>query len=169
MRRPALKFDVASAQDAWVRWGANCGPGALAAIAEVSLETAVLAIPDFVQKGHTKETMMREACKTLGVSFTEQQGYWPSFGLARILWNGPWTGEGLIARFQRSHWVAHVIDSDGAWIFDINAVGLGWMPRTDWEQDCVPWILARHVPQADGTWAIWESFEVVPRLEARPG
>jgi hypothetical protein len=133
------------------------------------MEEAVFAIPGFLEKGHTKETMMRPALTALGYGFVESLGGWPSYGLVRILWRGPWWEEGLIARYRQSHWVAYVEEEDGGWVFDINAVREGWIPIKEWEAVCVPWILERFVPGAAGGWENWERFEVFPQGQAGVG
>lgn len=161
---PRVVFGVDEAEDAYRRLGANCGPGALAGLFSITPSQAVDFIPGFVDKGHTKETMMRLALDALGCSWDESLETWPRFGLVRILWDGPWWDEGMIARFMRSHWVASVQCPDGHYIFDINAINAGgWLSLEQWADECVPFIL-RDSKQATGKWSLWESFEVDPEF-----
>lgn len=162
--KPKVCFDLSDAQKAFDQLGANCGPGALAAIAQIELEDAVYAIPDFVKKGHTKEAMMRSALNNLGIEFNEkEQGSWPAHGLVRVLWHGPWWDDGLIARFMRSHWVATTISEGCRWTFDINAISMGgWIPHEEWVQNCAPYV-ASFEKESFGTWSTWETWSVHPK------
>lgn len=165
--KPTLSFDLNDAQNAYEKYGANCGPGALAAVAQVPLKDAVMAIPDFVKKGHTKETMMRSALRVLQVNCVEkEQGPWPSHGLVRVLWHGPWWDDGLIARFMRSHWVGTTVLDGKRWTFDINAMSVGgWLLHDEWVHDCAPYV-ASFEKDAYGTWSSWETWSVeLSRIE----
>lgn len=157
---PRVVFGLKSAQEAYDALGANCGPGAIAGLLGCSPRDAVAHIPGFLEKGHTKETMMRPALDSMGVNWEEFLDGWPSFGLVRVLWHGPWWNDGLIARFMRSHWIASVETDNGRMIFDINAISVGgWLPFEEWRTQCVPYIV-RDLPGADGRWTAHERFVI---------
>jgi uncharacterized protein (DUF433 family) len=109
----APRFTFADFERANQEWSANCGPGALAAILNLTL---VEARPHFGPgwPGYTNPTAMRSALLSSGCRFTVLQrgfsGYplpWPRYGLARIQWEGPWTQPGvpMRARYRYTHWV----------------------------------------------------------------
>jgi hypothetical protein len=173
MTSPPLKFTLDEADRAHEAWGANCGPSALAAIAELSLEQVRPYLGDFEQKGYVNQPLML-ACldrlkgahiiktwrhfKTAGV----HDMAWPRYGLACIQWEGPWLGPKVpfAARYKYTHWVAAARDPDVK-IFDINNlnVGMGWVALTDWQRLIVPSITSS-IQRADGKWHITHSVEV---------
>jgi hypothetical protein len=106
--------------------------------------------------------MLRSALTSLGLQWSETlEGSFPKYGMVRILWNGPWSDEGLIARFMRSHWIATYRDKNQLWVFDINAISVGgWMSFEEWETQCAPYIV-RYVAGAYGDWSAWERFEII--------
>jgi hypothetical protein len=56
----AVSFTEADAHRAYDEWGANCGPGALAAIAGLTLDKVRALMGDFETKGYTNPTLMYE-------------------------------------------------------------------------------------------------------------
>ncbi len=166
------RFTAADADLAHETWGANCGPGALAAILGMTLDEVRPHMGDFESKGYTNPTLMWEALKSAGVRrFSYRGGHlgrenWPRYGLARIQWEGPWTAPGvpIRARYRHTHWVGAATLWSGIGIFDINAIGngSGWCSREDWERTLVPWILENCVPRADGNWHLTHVVEVDP-------
>src|SRR5687768_1380048 len=81
-----LRFTLEDALRAGDTWGANCGPGALAAICGVTLDELRPLLGDFEQKGYTNPQLMRATLLRLGVPFTLTSGEaahtWPTHGLA---------------------------------------------------------------------------------------
>ncbi len=88
---PTTKFNVDDMERANEIWGANCGPGAIAAMCHMTLEEVRPFVGDFEQKHYTNPTLMWDVLHRLGVGFTRRVGNlgqdnFPSYGLARIQW-----------------------------------------------------------------------------------
>lgn len=159
-------------------WGSNCGPGALAAVLGLSLETVRPHLRDFDRKRYTNPTMMRQALESIDVRFAwrmalGQSKAFPTFGLARVQWSGPWTKPGVpaAAAYRHTHWIGSRLvqrEPDGESdfeIFDVNALHVGgWIHERLWSTSLVPWLLETCEPKADGGWWITHVVEV----EARP-
>ena len=168
------RFNAEDANRAYDEWGANCGPGAIAAICGLTLDELRPHMDDFEAKRYTNPTLMWAVMRSLGVRFSFRGGdlgraNWPRYGLARVQWEGPWTRPGvpMRARYRHTHWVgAATLPACGGnlqvGIFDINAIGngSGWCSLRDWEQTLVPWILENCVPRADGGWHLTHVVEV---------
>lgn len=165
------RFTQDDAARAHAEWGANCGPGALAAIMGMTLNDVRPHMGDFEAKGYTNPTLMIESLRRLGARFSVRGGdlgrsNWPRFGLARIQWEGPWTRPGvpMRARYRYTHWVGAARRSSEVGIFDINCMnnGSGWVALADWEGIVVPFILQEYVPRASGGWHITHAVEIEP-------
>lgn len=162
------RFDAAAAYAAQEAWGANCGPGALAAILRLTLDEVrpLVEAVGFVEKRYTNATMMMGALKRQDRAWHRIEPQWPVYGLARIQWEGPWTAPGvpMVARLRHTHWVGVGMHGDVRGIFDINAIGngSGWLDEDSWANDLVPWLLAEVESKADGKWHITHAIEVVP-------
>ena len=167
---------------AHAEWGANCGPGALAAIMDMDIEEVRPHLGDFEAKRYMNPTMMFAALDSIGRPWRVAGACWPrynlgadwpSYGLARIQWEGPWTEPGvpIRARYRHTHWVAaqHGRTSGDIGVFDTNAVanGTGWVSLPDWEKHVVPFLLEEFVPRASGGWHITHSI-LVDRPPAMP-
>jgi hypothetical protein len=164
---------VITAEDAvraYDEWGCNCGPAAIAATLGLTLDQVRPHMGDFEAKGYTNPTLMWRALQSIGVRFAYRVGHlgrenWPSFGLARIQWEGPWTKPGVPPRaaYRNTHWVGvNARNRERVGIFDINALGngTGWCAAADWIAHIVPWILKECVPRADGGWHITHAVHV---------
>jgi len=157
-----LVFDLDAAIRAFEEWGCNCGPGALAAIGGVSLDTARewLGRDEFDRKRYTNPTMMLAALQRSGLAFKSlRQAEWPQHGLVRVQWEGPWTAPGANPRwaYRQTHWIG----SSGGLVFDINCMCAGgWVDRIEWRDEVVPWLLKTAVPRADGKWHLTHAIEV---------
>jgi len=161
----ALRFSLADVEVAHDKWGANCGPAALAAVCGLTLDQVRSHLNGFTAKGYTNPTMMFRALDSLGVAWQRRSdSRWPDHGLARIQWEGPWTAPGvpIRARYRHTHWVGSWHSSrNGVGIFDVNAMNSGGrIALRDWERITVPWILQECVPRASGTWHITHAIEV---------
>lgn len=166
--------DVTAANHDWL---CSCGPAALAAICDLTLDDVKpLFMPAF--PGYTTPTRMFEALRRSGRRWTVsnrmalRDPHWPTYGLARIQWEGPWTMPGASPRwaYTHTHWVGvsqgkgsrgqHLID-----IFDVNTVSNGgpledgWGPLEWWTKDVVP-LLTRDIKRATGGWHITHAIEV---------
>ena len=120
----------------------NCGPAALCAVADLLPDEAVSHLRGFDRKGYTNPSMMQQALGELGIKFQRvyeclglgvaRSPIYPSFGLVRVQWAGPWTKPGVpvVARYRHTHWIAASDDMR----FDVNAMCVGgWLSRTEWE------------------------------------
>ncbi len=161
------RFTADDADRAHHEWGANCGPGAIAGILGMTLDEVRPHMGDFESKRYTNPTLMWEVLGRLGVDFKARRvREWPTFGLARIQWEGPWTRPGVPPRaaYRYTHWIGVKRAAADIGIFDINAIGngSGWCSLADWSGILVPMILSEAVPKASGAWHIAHSVEVKP-------
>lgn len=163
-----LRFSASDADAANAEWGANCGPGAVAAVLGLTLAELRPHLGDFEAKRYTNPTLMWEILDRLGAPWHPRPAplSWPIYGLARVQWEGPWTAPGvpMRARYRHTHWVgAQRRRSDPAdvGIFDINALESGgWIGLADWAGTIVPWVLREAVPRADGRWHLTHVVEI---------
>lgn len=141
------------AQSAYDSWGANCGPGALAAALNTTLEAVRPHLVGFDLKRYTNPTMMFRALRELGAEWKEVPG-WPENGVVRVQWGGPWMKPGvpIRARYRHTHWIATRLVGDELFAFDINGACVGWMPFEEWSGQLAPWLIREVVPKGDGTW-----------------
>ena len=162
-----LTLQDAKAADAW---GFNCGPAALCAVTGLSPDQVRPHLGDFEDKRYTNPSLMASALASLGVQFTRRfenlgprrVAIYPTFGLVRIQWSGPWTKPGvpMRVRYRKTHWIAvdhgrgRTVIAKNRGVFDVNAIASGgWISWADWVKELVPWILKECVPKADG--AFW--------------
>lgn len=158
-------FTHADANRAYDEWGCNCGPGALAAIMDMTLDAVRPHLPGFDQKRYTNPSMMNDALRSIGRPWRKIGKDWPFYGLARVQWEGPWTAPGvpMRARYRHTHWIGVNHDHTGIrGIFDINAMnnGTGWVSFSDWGNSLVPWLLEQCEPGASGIWHLTHAIEV---------
>jgi hypothetical protein len=155
------------AQTAWEQWHCNCGPGALAAALDLSLDAVHPHLRGFDEKHYTNPSMMKAALKSLAVNFDWQvrkgHAYLPPLqGLARVQWAGPWTKPGVpaAAAYRHTHWVAS--RNIGQEIFDINCIQFnhGWVSFNEWQTKVVPWLLKQVEPKATGDWWFTHLVEI---------
>lgn len=167
----ALRFTEADAVKAYDDWGANCGPGALAAVMGLTLDEVRPHLIGFDSKRYTNPTMMLMSLKSLGAQFSYRVRAagplnWPQYGLCRVQWEGPWTKPGVPARvaYRYTHWVgAQTSKHNGVGIFDINAMNSGgWISLEDWSTLLVPWLLNQLYKKADGGWHLTHVVEIAP-------
>lgn len=165
--------DVARANAAWL---CSCGPCALAAILDLTLdEVRPHFMPAF--PGYTNLTRMRRALEAAGRQFRvercdhpfiEPGREWPSWGLCRIQWHGPWTQPGANPRwaYTHTHWIAAWRAAPAICVFDVNAMEYeddnGWLPLSDWSACTVPRLTA-DIKRATGGWHLTHSIEVERR------
>lgn len=155
--KPTLQFDKHDLLRASLAWRCNCGPSALAAVLGISLEQVRPLIPNFEERGYTSPTMMRHAIDNAGQRFLSGDG-WPSRGLVRIQFTGPWTADGANPRwaYRYTHWVASFGEPGHLhWIFDCNG---GLRPRGTWENEILP-LLIESIKRADG-WTRTHNWEL---------
>lgn len=165
MRPLPLKFSVEDGDRAFDEWGANCGPGAIAAILGLTLAELRPHLGDFEAKRYTNPTLMWEILKRLDVDWRLcKPPAWPTYGLVRVQWEGPWTEPGvpMRVRYRHTHWVGCCTAENSIGIFDINAIGngTGWCALSDWEGILVPWLLKETQPKANGKYHLTHSVEI---------
>lgn len=169
---PRMRFGSVEAGEANDTWGANCGPGAVAAIMDMTLEEVrpYFAAAGFEGKHYTNPTMMNDVLRAIGRPWRKIGREWPTWGLVRIQWEGPWTEPGvpMPARYRHTHWIGHMRGKHSDGVFDINAIGndgitAGWVSREDWGSMLVPWLLKQVSPRNYGTWHVTHAIEVERR------
>ncbi|KKK79591.1 hypothetical protein LCGC14_2831980 [marine sediment metagenome] len=159
-------FSLEDAQRACDAWGANCGPGAIAAIVGLTLDELRSHMGDFETKGYTNPTLMWSILNDLGVRWrlVKPARIWPIYGLARVQWEGPWTAPSvpMRARYRHTHWVgASCLPDVEARVFDINCICVGgWVSDSEWTAQVVPWLLRQCEPKASGRWHLTHVVEV---------
>lgn len=162
------RFTLEDAQRAADEWGANCGPGALAAVLGLTLEEVRPHLGDFGRKHYTNPSLMLSALRSLGARWTKAAAPWPRHGLVRVQWEGPWTKPGvpMRARYRHTHWIGAATADGDVGVFDINCInnGTGWVALADWERIVVPWILKECEPKADGHWHPTHVLEIFPAV-----
>jgi len=165
---PAARFTLDEAQAAADAWRFNCGPAALAALLQKTpAEVRLLVAPDFEPRGYTNPTMMANALRRAGVPFRRlyesacspspaRPAAWPTFGLVRVQFDGPWCGGGVpfAARYRHTHWVAvHEAAPPARQVFDVNAIcDGGWCSWEEWSTQLLPWLIRESTPRANGRW-----------------
>lgn len=171
MALPTAPFTRADAQRAFEAWGANCGPGAIAAIMGLTLDEVRPLMGDFERKRYTNPTLMWDTLGRIGRPWSRMRAplTWPVHGLCRIQWHGPWMDEGvpIAARYRHTHWVAARSAPGAIAVFDINAISVGgWLPLKVWGDELVPWIIAEAVPRGNGAWTLTHVVEIAEAAEA---
>jgi hypothetical protein len=169
MNPPPLRFTIEQAHAAADEWGFNCGPAALCAALELTPDEVRPHLDGFDRKRCTNPTMMWGALKSLGVKLNktvlgpksrQTQLAFPSFGLARVQWGGPWCDPGRPpqAAYRHTHWVAAVGSLQPPAIYDVNYPG-SWVALESWTEVLVREIL-EGLPKSDGRWWLTHSVEV---------
>jgi hypothetical protein len=163
--KPETKFNWDDANIAAKEWGANCGPGAIAAVLNKTLDEIRPRLGDFERKHYTNPMLMYQILRNLAPAWgTFKSGMWPYNGLVRVQWEGPWTEPGvpLRKRYRHTHWIASRWDDSEIYIFDINCICVGWIPVKEWTDQVVPWLVKGLEPLAYGTWhpthKLWVAF-----------
>ena len=169
------RFTPNDLERAHALWSCNCGPSSVAAICNLTLDEVR---PHFDRAGfpgkhYTNPTMMFTVLRSIGIRWSwqsvmvqEQPVQWPTWGLCRIQWEGPWTKPGvpMKARYRQTHWIGAACANTttpaiGVWDCNAMANGTGWCARHDWARVVVPHILENH-PKASGGWHITHAIEV---------
>lgn len=127
------------------RWGANCGPGALAAVLGVDVAAVREGFPQFPAKPWTTFTAMKSALRGVSTAtYLSQTFPCPSkrgldgghtLALVMVQWLGPWTEPGVNGKwaFRHTHWVGvaskkrdprsdpRFAPEPRYWVYDVNA------------------------------------------------
>lgn len=163
-----VRFSRDDALAACADWGFNCGPASICALLGVGPTAIRPCLGNFEAKGHTNVTLMRQMLHGLGLR-PQSVGVlrWPTWGVARVQWGGPWTEPGVpaAAAYRHTHWVAawSSMDRRTSAVFDVNALDQGgWLPADIWRAEVVPRILGACVPRSDGKHWLTHVFAVDP-------
>lgn len=159
------RFTHADSNRAHDEWGANCGPGALAVVAGLSLDDLRPHLGEFEQKGYTNPTLMFDCLKRLNLQWSRTKpADWPTFGLVRIQWEGSWMEPGvpLRARYRYTHWVAGARRNGSIGVFDINCMnnGTGWVSLEEWSRVIAPFLIEHCCKRGNGKWSLTHAIEV---------
>jgi hypothetical protein len=148
--------DIAEAHE---RWGANCGPVALATILRRPVRDVRGLLTDFEHRRYMNVGMMRQALTRAGCTLRYTKAF-PNYGVAFLQITGPWTGPGVPvpAAYRHTHWCA-VVKQELDWrmIFDVNHCP--WAPAEWWEEHVMKEIV-RNQPRATG-WYVRAGIEVI--------
>lgn len=162
-------FDLADARRAGDEWGANCGPGAIAAMMRMTIDEVRPFMGDFESKFYTNPTLMLDTLSRLRAAgrcagWRKIAAEWPYYGVVRIQWEGPWTQPGvpMRARYRYTHWIGAAAVNGSVGVFDINCInnGTGWVSLKEWRELVVPWLLGECHPRADGKWHVTHAIEI---------
>lgn len=141
----------------------SCGPAALAAVAGRQLAEIRRHLPH--ERGYMSPADMQQALESAGFVVACREFAWPTFGVACIFWDGPWSAPGLPpgAALKHSHWIAVSLHDPrgGGECYDVNAERVIYLDfwRRGFAHD-----LARHLePRATGGWSLRRSFELTRR------
>lgn len=161
---PPLRFTEDDAARAYDEWGANCGPGAIAAVSGLSLDDLRPHLGDFERKRYTNPLLMYEILRNLSLrTRLLRPPDWPEFGLVRVQWEGPWMEPGvpMMARYRHTHWVAGARKNGSIGVFDINCMNSGgWVSLEDWTSVIVPFLIEHHAKRANGKWHLTHAIEI---------
>lgn len=162
----APRFALADADRAADEWGANCGPGAIAAIMGMTLDEVrpFMFAAGFAEKHYTNPSMMIAVLRAIDRPWYKMAApTWPTYGLVRIQWEGPWTEPGANPkwRYRYTHWVGAGRRNGEIGVFDINCMnnGTGWCSLDNWRDIVVP-RLTEQYPRATGAWHMTHAIEV---------
>jgi hypothetical protein len=163
--------DVYSAYDVW---GANCGPGALAAILRRPVMTIRPLLEGWKGRPYMNPTHLQQALRAAQQPFRVVRRLGPgvTYGLWFVQWEGPWTAPKVPARaaYPYTHWVGVAQTEDqGQLIYDVNAGDEacwgGWVAKRFWDQRVVP-AITQAIPRANGLYFCRWACEVL-RKEGR--
>lgn len=146
-------------------WGANCGPGALAAL----LGEPVMGLRPLFPKSWTTPTVMAAALRSkvqryqqeVGMPLAQARGH----GLAFLQVQGRWDNAPERVQYRHTHWVAFArVSLKGAgpllFIYDVNAPPAGgWLPFLLWDREVMAAICSRKAG-ASGLWRVRLLIEV---------
>ena len=136
-RAHPIKFSDADFYDNG-RLIANCGPGALAAIAGLHLRDLMRDIPDFQETGGLSFERMQSELSRIGLKWRLHTDELPSHGVAILAWMERDTDGEQIPRHTKythanqRHWIASA--DGGRLVFDPFAANSGWLPLNQWKQ-----------------------------------
>lgn len=118
-------------------WGANCGPGAIAAVLGLDVKDVRRLVQPF--RGFMNPTEVMRAFRTAGRK-PEKIDRPRTAGLAYVQWKGPWEKGGARACYAHTHWIAYRVYSPSRVDFyDVNAGKAGdWLWEKHWSERVAP-------------------------------
>ncbi len=159
--------DLLAAHDVW---GANCGPGALAAALSVPVMSLRDVFPWFPKPAHTTPTKLEQVLHNL--TLQDRTGGWSRIPVGRILGNGmamvqftgPWTdpahaSEPWVRRVapKFTHFVATNVWEGVPQIYDVNhGEAGGWLRAIDWERKTMAELLDFYRAERDKRTTGWK-------------
>lgn len=167
MNRPPLAFTRQDMTDAFVSWGCNCGPTALAASLALTLDAVRDLFREFAGKGYVSPSDMEAAINLATFRIAkrwpggiEGGNSYPLHGVALIQFDGPWRyGDTKNAKWAmcHTHWIATKCVDRHWFVFDCNQ--FGWLPMAEWERQTLPRLLV-HDRARNGDWWLLHSWEI---------
>ena len=137
-------------------FGANCGPGALAASLSLEALNVMQFFPHFPGRPFTSVTHMRDALERCRLQTVEGREL-PDYGVALLQFDGAWsratTKPFWLARYR--HWIA----VRGQSVYDVNFHH--WVDRAQWERSVIEAFRAVW-PSVSG-WRVERGFEILPQ------
>jgi hypothetical protein len=138
-----MPLDLEEAAEAW---GANCGPGAIAALIGRPLAAVLSLMPDFPSRGYVNPSHAKRALTAAGWEFVKHEE--PGLaGLAFIQWCGPWDFGGANARwaYRYTHWITYRRHGSGELAaYDVNNGDIGgWCWYDQWAEQIAPFLLPK--------------------------
>lgn len=141
----------------------SCGPAALAAAAGARLAEVRRHLPH--EQGYMSPGDMRRAVDSLGYNVVERPFAWPTFGLAWIMFDGPWSEPGLPAGagMTHSHWIAVSLHDPrgGGQVYDANAGKVIYLDF--WRRGFVGDLALALEKRATGGWSLRLGLELTRR------
>lgn len=119
-------------QEAYERFGANCGPASFAAVRRSPVSEVMPFFPGFPEKDWTTVGAMRRALAAANLPFKDIKNELPLLGLALLQLEI--NEKPLHPLFSLSH--THWVGVAGGCFFDVNWGG--WLPIPVWEQVVFP-------------------------------
>ncbi len=134
-------------------FSANCGPAALAAVLSVQVCDVIALFDQFPDRPYTSRRKMEEILRACSLAFSVRDDF-PTFGLALVQLNGPWTGVPGAERWagRYTHWIG--VGGDA--IYDINCDE--WISRWKWETETVLQLITGY-RRATG-WSVRKGLEI---------
>lgn len=150
---PPLPYIREQSARANARWGANCGPHALAAATGRGLDEVEAGLAGF--RGWVNPTMIGAALRSMGVAYSMRKGLRTRDlcgGINRVQWEGRWLDPGVppAAAYRHTHWVAH---REGLVLCTI-ADPARWVTVAEWESALAA--------SGHGAWHVTHHYRIAP-------
>ena len=176
----APRFSLADADRAYDEWGANCGPGALAAIMKMTLDEVRPYLVGFDAKHYTNPTMMMGRSRAFALAGTPTRNYSPP-----VERHGTGHATGCVASNGKGHGRSpacrcapiplhalegsYAANNENVGVFDVNCMnnGSGWCSLKNWSDVIAPHLIAQY-KRASGGWHLTHAIEIEEPTTGRP-